>query len=412
MRVTRSSPTVPSPPRSPPRGERRCSCACPARTTRSTRPARSPCWPASATSRRTPSARSRASAGTERRFELHGTVGGVSVYDDYAHHPTEVARRARGPRTVVRIRPDHRGAPAAPLLPHPACSQEFAEVLETYADHTVVLDVYGAREDPVPGVTGALVADRFARSRPRGLHRGLAAGRGPHRDGRPRGRLRDHPRLRRRLPDRPAAARGAPRDRRGLIVRRPSPIRPGAADRAGGAGARGCAAPRSLASVARGCAPPRRGFREDVAPQRPAAPIPLDPCVPARRRARRRPIAAGERTRAGGRSAHRHADQWHAPRGRGERAWSAARSAGSPSAPGAAASAGLVAGARRGAGRRRERWRRVLARSSPLRTHHGRRARARSRRPTCRRPCPTSSARRSRSSTERRERQRPRRRSR
>ena len=39
---------------------------------------------------------------------------------------------------------------------------DFAEVYERLADHTVVLDVYGAREDPEPGVTGALVAERFA----------------------------------------------------------------------------------------------------------------------------------------------------------------------------------------------------------------------------------------------------------
>jgi UDP-N-acetylmuramate--alanine ligase len=39
--------------------------------------------------------------------------------------------------------------------------QEFADVLETYADHTVMLDVYGAREDPVPGVTGELVSGAF-----------------------------------------------------------------------------------------------------------------------------------------------------------------------------------------------------------------------------------------------------------
>jgi UDP-N-acetylmuramate--alanine ligase len=38
---------------------------------------------------------------------------------------------------------------------------EFAEAYETLADHTVVLDVYGAREDPEPGVTGALVSGRF-----------------------------------------------------------------------------------------------------------------------------------------------------------------------------------------------------------------------------------------------------------
>ncbi len=40
--------------------------------------------------------------------------------------------------------------------------REFADVLETHADHTVVLDVYGAREDPVPGVTGELVSGAFA----------------------------------------------------------------------------------------------------------------------------------------------------------------------------------------------------------------------------------------------------------
>jgi UDP-N-acetylmuramate--alanine ligase len=39
--------------------------------------------------------------------------------------------------------------------------REFAEVLEQHADHTVMLDVYGAREDPVPGVTGELVSSAF-----------------------------------------------------------------------------------------------------------------------------------------------------------------------------------------------------------------------------------------------------------
>jgi UDP-N-acetylmuramate--alanine ligase len=38
---------------------------------------------------------------------------------------------------------------------------EFAAVYESLADHTIVLDVFGAREDPIPGVTGALVAERF-----------------------------------------------------------------------------------------------------------------------------------------------------------------------------------------------------------------------------------------------------------
>ena len=99
--------------------------------------------------------------GTERRFELHGTVGGVSVYDDYAHHPTEVAAALSAARTVVGD-----GRIIAVHQPHlysrtRLFAKEFAETLERYADETVVLDVYGAREDPEPGVTGALVADRF-----------------------------------------------------------------------------------------------------------------------------------------------------------------------------------------------------------------------------------------------------------
>ncbi|THG35390.1 UDP-N-acetylmuramate--L-alanine ligase [Glaciibacter flavus] len=100
--------------------------------------------------------------GTERRFQLHGTVGGVSVYDDYAHHPTEVAAALSAARTVVGD-----GRIIAVHQPHlysrtRLFAQEFADVLETYADETVVLDVYGAREDPEPGVTGALVSERFS----------------------------------------------------------------------------------------------------------------------------------------------------------------------------------------------------------------------------------------------------------
>ncbi|WP_022899233.1 UDP-N-acetylmuramate--L-alanine ligase [Humibacter albus] len=100
-------------------------------------------------------------AGTQRRFELHGIVRGVSVYDDYAHHPTEVAAALSAARTVVGD-----GRIIAVHQPHlysrtRLFAAEFADVLETYADETVVLDVYGAREDPEPGVTGALVADRF-----------------------------------------------------------------------------------------------------------------------------------------------------------------------------------------------------------------------------------------------------------
>lgn len=100
--------------------------------------------------------------GTERRFELHGTVDGVSVYDDYAHHPTEVAAALSAARTVVG-----EGRIIAVHQPHlysrtRLFAREFAETLERYADQTVVLDVYGAREDPEPGVTGALVSEKFS----------------------------------------------------------------------------------------------------------------------------------------------------------------------------------------------------------------------------------------------------------
>lgn len=100
--------------------------------------------------------------GTERRFELHGIRRGVSVYDDYAHHHTEVNAVLSAARTVVG-----EGRVIAVHQPHlysrtqHLCG-EFAHTLENDADLTVVLDVYGAREDPVPGVTGALVSEKFA----------------------------------------------------------------------------------------------------------------------------------------------------------------------------------------------------------------------------------------------------------
>jgi len=99
--------------------------------------------------------------GTGRRFEYHATIGGVSVYDDYAHHPTEVAAALTAARTVVG-----EGRIIAIHQPHlysrtQMFAGEFAESLENAADFTVVLDVCGAREDPVEGVTGALVSERF-----------------------------------------------------------------------------------------------------------------------------------------------------------------------------------------------------------------------------------------------------------
>ena len=99
------------------------------------------------------------SAGVHRRFELKGVVGGVRVYDDYAHHPTEVTAQLHAARAVAGAGPAGGGLPAAPLQPDPGVRRRASAQALGLADEVVVMDVYGAREDPVPGVTGAMVAD-------------------------------------------------------------------------------------------------------------------------------------------------------------------------------------------------------------------------------------------------------------
>ncbi|MGQ0841061.1 UDP-N-acetylmuramate--L-alanine ligase [Actinokineospora sp.] len=96
--------------------------------------------------------------GVRRRFEYKGAAGGVRVYDDYAHHPTEVAAQLRA------VRPAAEGGRVVVIFqPHmysrtKTFAAEFAAALGL-ADEVVVLDVFGAREEPEPGVTGALIAD-------------------------------------------------------------------------------------------------------------------------------------------------------------------------------------------------------------------------------------------------------------
>jgi UDP-N-acetylmuramate--alanine ligase len=99
--------------------------------------------------------------GTERRFELHGEVRGVRVYDDFAHHPTEVEAALKAARAVVG-----NGRLITVFQPHlysrtRLMHREFAEAL-ALSDQVVVMDIYAAREDPEPGVTGIMVADSFA----------------------------------------------------------------------------------------------------------------------------------------------------------------------------------------------------------------------------------------------------------
>ncbi|WP_101557719.1 UDP-N-acetylmuramate--L-alanine ligase, partial [Brevibacterium aurantiacum] len=94
--------------------------------------------------------------GTRRRFEERGIAAGVRVIDDYAHHPTEVRAVLSAARGVVT----DGGRVWAVFQPHLySRTMEFREEFGL-ADEVVVLDVFPAREDPVPGVTGALIADR------------------------------------------------------------------------------------------------------------------------------------------------------------------------------------------------------------------------------------------------------------
>ena len=98
--------------------------------------------------------------GAVRRFQRLGTVGGVEVVDDYAHHPTELratlaaARQQRPERIVVVVQP-HRYSRTEVF------GAELGRAAAA-ADAVIVTDVYGSTEAPVPGVTGKLVADAAA----------------------------------------------------------------------------------------------------------------------------------------------------------------------------------------------------------------------------------------------------------
>jgi UDP-N-acetylmuramate--alanine ligase len=99
-------------------------------------------------------------SGASRRFELKGEARGVRVFDDYAHHPTEVRAALAAARSVA-------GAHKVHVLFQPHLfsrtrefAQEFAEALNL-ADTALVLDIYPAREDPIPGVTSQLIADHL-----------------------------------------------------------------------------------------------------------------------------------------------------------------------------------------------------------------------------------------------------------
>jgi len=98
-------------------------------------------------------------AGVDRRFQVRGVARGVTVVDDYGHHPTEIratlaaARECRFRRIHVLFQP-HRYTRTHALM------DDFAQAFHQ-ADSVLVLDIYAASEPPIEGVTGAALTERI-----------------------------------------------------------------------------------------------------------------------------------------------------------------------------------------------------------------------------------------------------------
>ena len=99
--------------------------------------------------------------GARRRFEIRGKANGITVVDDYGHHPTEiratleVARRFAGTGRVLVIFQPHRYSRTQ------AFASQFAHELSK-ADHVFLLEIYSAGERAIPGVTSLLIANKMA----------------------------------------------------------------------------------------------------------------------------------------------------------------------------------------------------------------------------------------------------------
>jgi len=100
--------------------------------------------------------------GAQRRFQRLGTAAGVAVVDDYAHHPTELAATLAAARTeghdhIVLVVQPHRYSRTAVFGDALGAAAAAAEVI-------IVTEVYGAGEQPIPGVSGRTVADAAERA--------------------------------------------------------------------------------------------------------------------------------------------------------------------------------------------------------------------------------------------------------
>jgi UDP-N-acetylmuramate--alanine ligase len=100
--------------------------------------------------------------GVQRRLEFRGEKSGVKFYDDYAHHPTEVAAALQAARGLITARPGESGRLIAVFQPHlysrtQQLHREFARAFAA-CDELFVTRVYAAREKPIAGVEGDLIA--------------------------------------------------------------------------------------------------------------------------------------------------------------------------------------------------------------------------------------------------------------
>src|SRR5690625_888765 len=105
-------------------------------------------------------------SGAERRFEIRGTGAGLTIVDDYAHHPTEVRAVLSAARDYLVQEGRAQASVVAVFQPHlPSRTRlfaaEFASALQL-ADCAVVLDVFLAREDPDPSVSAETILSQFS----------------------------------------------------------------------------------------------------------------------------------------------------------------------------------------------------------------------------------------------------------
>lgn len=101
--------------------------------------------------------------GVSRRFEIIGQASGITIIDDYAHHPTEIAA------TLKTARENYKGKVIVIYQPHLFSRtrdflDQFAESL-SLADKTLMVDIYPAREKPIPGVTSKAIVEVAAKKK-------------------------------------------------------------------------------------------------------------------------------------------------------------------------------------------------------------------------------------------------------